>query len=239
MSEKPSSVDFLWLFRYTSRMITLDIQTRDTSAKLADLRKTGQMPAVFYGKKTASTPVSVLQKDFIKVWRQAGESSVVTLKDKTTSVDTLIHAVDVDPVTDIPRHADFYVFEKGKKLEVSVPLDFVGVSPVVKDLGGSLVKALHELKISADPQHIPHDIKVDISSLVDFDSQILAGDLVLPTGVTLIELPGEVVASGARPKEEEVEETAPVDLSAIEVEKKGKKDEEGEGSDVEAKEQAN
>ena len=48
----------------------------------------------------------------------------------------------------------------------------------------------------------------------------------MPTGVTLVELPTEVVAAGARPKEEEVE-APPVDLSAIEVEKKGKKEEEG------------
>ncbi|MSU45497.1 MAG: hypothetical protein EXS47_02620, partial [Candidatus Zambryskibacteria bacterium] len=73
---------------------------------------------------------------------------------------------------------------------------------------------------------IPHDIKVDISSLIDFDSQILAQDILLPAGVELIELPTEVVASAARPKEEEVEEVAPVDLSSIEVEKKGKKEEE-------------
>ncbi len=207
-------------------MLTLDIQTRDTSVKLDGLRKEGRMPAVFYGKKTASTPVSILHKDFMKVWRTAGESGVVTLKGAGETVDTLIHAVDIDPVSDLVRHADFYVFEKGKKLEIDVPLEFVGVAPVVKDLGGSLVKALHEIKISADPQHIPHSIEVDISSLVDFDSQILAQDLKLPTGVVLVELPTEVVASGARPKEEEVE-TAPVDLSAIEVEKKGKKEEEG------------
>ena len=42
------------------------------------------------------------------------------------------------------------VVEKGKKIEVSVPLEFVGTSPAVKDLGGNLVKALHEVKISAD-----------------------------------------------------------------------------------------
>src|SRR3989344_4795743 len=135
-------------------MLTLDVQVRNNETALASLRKEGKMPAVFYGKKVASTSIAISQKDFIKVWRLAGESSVVTLKDKTASVDTLIHAVDLDPVTDIPRHADFYVFEKGKKIEISVPLDFIGVAPVVKDLGGSLVKALHELKISADPQHI-------------------------------------------------------------------------------------
>ena len=207
-------------------MITLDVQVRDKSAKLADLRKVGKMPAVFYGKKTASTPISVLQKDFLKVWKIAGESSVVTLKDATAEVDVLIHDVDVDPVSDIPRHADFYVFEKGKKLEISVPLTFVGVAPVVKDLGGSLVKALHELKISADPQHIPHSIEVDVSSLVDFDSQITVADLVVPAVVTVLIDATEVVALVTEAKEEPVE-AEPIDISTIEVEKKGKKDEEG------------
>ena len=210
-------------------MITLNATKRDVSQNLDTLRKEAKMPAVFYGKKTDSTPITLLQKDFMKVWREAGESGVVTIKTAEESVDALIKDVDLDPVTDIPRHVDFYVFEKGKKIEVSVPLDFVGISPAVKDLGGSLVRTLHELKISADPQHIPHDIKVDISSLVDFDSQVLASQIALPSGVDLVELPTEVVASAARPKEEEVEEAAPVDLSSIEVEKKGKKEEEGEG----------
>jgi len=193
---------------------------------LETLRKQGFMPAVFYGKKTESTPISLSCVDFVKVWHKVGESGVVTLKSPESSVDTLIHAVDLDPITDVPRHADFYVFEKGKKVEVSIPLEFVGISPAVKDLGGTLVKSLHELKISADPQNIPHNIKVDISALIDFDSQILASQIVLPTAVTLIELGNEVVVSAARPKEEEVEEAAPVDLSTIEVEKKGKKEEE-------------
>lgn len=208
-------------------MTTLDAQLRDKTVDINKLRNDGKMPAVFYGKKTESTPITIERKDFIKVWKTVGESGVVTIKAGTNSVDALIHAVDVDPVSDIPRHADFYVFEKGKKIEVDVPLDFIGVSPAIKDLGGSLVKALHELKISADPQHIPHDIKVDISSLIDFNSQILASEIVLPTGVILVELPHEVVASATAPKEDEPEEVAPVDLSAIEVEKKGKKEEEG------------
>jgi len=203
-------------------MITLATQDR----KVGQSIEVGSMPAVFYGKKTASTPITLVQKDFIKVWKTAGESSVVTLKGSTGSVDALIHDVDVDPVSDMPRHVDFYVFEKGKKLEVSIPLDFVGVAPAIKDLGGSLVKTLYELKISAAAEHLPHSIEVDISSLATFDSQILASDIKLPSGVTLEENPSEVVASASAPKGEEVE-SAPIDLSAIEVEKKGKKDEEG------------
>ena len=224
---KRLSLIFSHLFYILASMLTLEATKRDKTENLDKLRKAGKIPAVFYGKKTESTPITLSKADFMKVWHTAGESSVVTIKSPEGTVDTLIHDVDLDPVTDIPRHADFYVFEKGKKLEVSVPLDFVGVAPAVKDLGGSLVKTLHELKISADPQHIPHDIKVDISLLVDFGSQILAAQLTLPAGVDLIELPHQVVAAAAAPKEEEVEEVAPVDLSTIEVMKKGKVEEEG------------
>lgn len=207
-------------------MINLDAQLRDKTVSLDTLKKEAKMPAVFYGKKTESTPITLLKKDFLAVWKAAGESGVVTIKTPKGTVDTLIQDVDLDPVTDIPRHVDFYVFEKGKKIEVSVPLEFVGVSPAVKDLGGLLVKALHDLKISADPQHLPHSIDVDISSLVDFSSQILAKAIKLPAGVDLIENPEEVVAAASAPREELVEESAPIDLSSIEVEKKGKKEEE-------------
>lgn len=185
------------------------------------------MPAVFYGKKEDSTPVAVSFADFLKVWKQAGESSVVTLKSEKGDLEALIHEVDIDPLTDMPRHADFYVFEKGHKLKLSIPLEFVGVSTAVKDLGGTLIKVLHEIKIEAMPKDLPKKISVDISSLTTFESQILASALIMPAGVTLVEDPTEVVALVAQPKEEKEEEVAPVDLSAIEVEKKGKKEEEG------------
>lgn len=209
-------------------MIILEAETRDKSVSPASLRDGGKIPAVFYGKKTESTPITLALNDFISAWRKVGESGVVTIKTAKGNVDTLIHDVQIDPVSDAPVHVDFYVFEKGKKVEVDVPLEFVGVSPAVKDLSGNLVKALQELKISADPTNIPHEITVDISSLVDFDSKIVAGDLKLPAGVTLVDNPEEVVAAVARQKEETEEESAPIDLSSIEVEKKGKKEEEGE-----------
>ena len=54
----------------------------------------------------------------------------------------------------------------------------------------------------------------------------------MPTNVDLIENPDAVIISIAEPKADEPEETTPVDLSAIEVEKKGKKEEESEGEEA-------
>ena len=207
-------------------MLKLETKPRKVGEKLEHIREEGFIPAVFYGKKQASTPVSVNLIDFVKIWKKAGETSVVTLSTPEGELEALIKDIDLEPVTETPRHADFYVFEKGQKIELEVPLEFVGVAPAVKDLSGILIKVLHEVTVEALPKDLPREIPVDISSLVTFESQILAKDLALPTGVELKTSPDEVVALVAEPKEEVVEE-APVDLSAIEVEKKGKKEEEG------------
>lgn len=213
-------------------MFKLNVELREKSQKNDKLRKTGQMPAVFYGKKEKSTPIVISQSKFKKIWKEAGESSVIELSGKGVEAEALIQDVDFDPVTDEPRHADFYVFEKGKKITISAPLEFVGVAPAVKDLGGTLVKVMHEIEIEAMPKDLPHNINVDISSLANFDSQIVAKDIKLPEGVFLITKPDEVVASVYETKEE-VEEAVPVDLASIEVQKKGKEAKEGKGEEAE------
>ena len=217
-------------------MLTLNIETRDLKAKLADIRQTGKIPAVFYGKKAESTPIALSEVDFMKAWKQAGESSVIVLKGVGEEHEVLIHDIDLDPVTGQVRHADFYVIEKGKKIKVHIPVEFEGVAPAVKELGGTLVKVLHEVEIEAFPKDLPHNLTVDISALVDFESQIKAGDIKLPAGVTLLTDADEVVILAAEAKEEVEEVAAPVDLSKIEVSEKRGKDvkegEEGEAADA-------
>lgn len=208
-------------------MITLNVEKRDLKTSLSEIRKAGKMPAVFYGKKEESTPIMLPLAVFEKTLSEAGESTILHLEGTGIDVDVLIHDVDLDPVTDKPRHADFYAIEKGKKLHIQVPLEFIGVAPAVKDLGGILVKVAHEIDIEALPKDLPHNIQVDISSLATFDDVITAGDIKLPEGVVLKAEPEEIIASVYEPKDEVVEET-PVDLSTIEVAKKGKEAKEGE-----------
>jgi large subunit ribosomal protein L25 len=207
-------------------MFKLKVEKRDLKESLNKIRQSGGVPAVFYGPKDPSTPIKVSLVDFKKALKTAGESTVVSLEGNGVDADVLIHDIDLDPVTDIPIHVDFYAIEKGKKLSVDVPLEFVGVAPAVKDLGAVLVKVVHDLEIEALPKDLPHKIEVDISALVNFDSVLTAGDIKLPAGVTLKVKADEVIASVYEPKEEVVDST-PVDLSAIEVEKKGKEVKEG------------
>src|SRR3990167_6446156 len=220
-------------------MLTLKADRRNTKIKPEIVRETGQIPAVFYGKKEVSTPISIPKIDFLKVWKEAGESSVITLEMPDGVKESLIQDVDIDPVTGAPRHADFYVFEKGHKVEIELPIEFTGVSAAVKDLGGVLVKVLHELKIEAMPKDLPHNIKVDVSSLANFGDQIIAKDIILPTCVELVENAEEVIVLVSAPREEKEEETVPIDLSQIEVEKKGKEEEEPiETNESDAKKEA-
>ena len=74
------------------------------------------------------------------------------------------------------------------------------------------------------PKNLPHNIIVDVSSLLALGDQIHVRDVIVSKDITMITDENEVVALIAAVKEEKVEE-APVDLSSIEVEKKGKKDE--------------
>lgn len=209
----------------------LTVEKRDTNANTNELRCKGLLPAVVYGRSEESTPISVDRKVFEKLFREAGESTVITLKGLGSAKEALIHEVAFHPVSGQALHADFYAIEKGQTVTVSVPLEFEGVSSAVKDLGGVLVKVMHELEIECQPKDLPQHIVVDISKLKTLDDQITVKDLKLPLSAKITVEADEVVAlvTGAQ---EETEETTPMDISQIgsSVER-GKKEEEAEAAE--------
>ena len=185
------------------------------------------IPAVMYGKNAVSTPIFINSLAFKKAYKESGESSVISLTVNGKTENVLVQDVQVDPVKSHFTHADFYVVEKGQKVHVAIPLSFVGESMAVKNLKANLVKVLHELNVSGDPTLLPQEIEVDISALIDLDSNILVKDLNLPKGIELYHLSGnDVVASVVLQVEEDLSAPAVLDMSTIEVEKKGKKEEE-------------
>ena len=209
-------------------MFVIKAKKRDLGVKLNTLRKEGGIPAVFYGLRKKTTPITMSIIEFKKIWRQAGESSAVKISLPEGDIDALIHEVQVDPITDEPTHADFLAIDMKKKIQVKVPLEFEGIAPAVKNGIGNLVKVLHEVEVEALPSDLPHTLIVDITKLETVENQIFVSDIKLPKGVVAITNAGDVVASIVAQVEEKEEIAAPVDLSAIEVEKKGKKEEEGE-----------
>jgi len=216
-------------------MLKLKATKREVGQNLETLRKSGSLPAVFYGFKRQTTPISVLDKDFRKIWKEAGESATFVLETENGPIDVLIHEVQFDPVRDIPLHVDFLAIDVNKATQISVPLEFTGVSDAVKSGLGVLVKVMHEIEVEALPKDMPNHITVDISKLATLDDQVLVKDLALPKGVTAIAKEDEVVAAISVQKEEKEEVAEPVDLSKIEVEKKGKKEEEGAEAPADAK----
>jgi len=204
----------------------LTAEKRDISKNTNTLRREGVIPAVIYGRGEDSTPIALNRKEFDKVFKKAGESTVIKLSGLGTDKDVLIHDVDTHPVTGETLHADFYAIQKGQKVTVSVPLEFEGVSPAVKDLGGILTKVMHELEVECEPSKLPHAITVDISKLVTLEDQLKIADLGLPADIIPSEEAEEVVAMISVAQDEPVDAPA-ADISSIEIsEERGKKEEE-------------
>ena len=193
---------------------------------LKEAKKEGFIPAVFYGRKTASTPVSISLAEFKKVFIQSGEMSTIALSTADGIKNVLVHDMQRDPVKSNIVHVDFYVVEKGQKVHVAIPLNFIGEAPAAKT-GGVLTKVAHEIMVEGESQNLPHAFDVDVSSLVSATSVITVKDIVLPKGVELYHMNEDDVLAAITAQGEEIpDEIVAVDLSAIEVEKKGKKEEE-------------
>jgi len=175
-------------------MLELEIKSRDSKESNEALRTSGRIPAVLYGPKEDSTPIAIDSKVFGKLFKEAGETTIIKLKGVGEDKDTLIHDVQLHPVTDIPLHADFYVIEKGKKIEINIPLEFVGVAPAEK-AGHIIVKALHEVEIEVTPAELPQHLEVDISKLENVGDHITAKEIKLPPSAELKTGGDEIVVS--------------------------------------------
>lgn len=204
----------------------LAVEKRDPKTTPKSLRNKGILPAVIYGRSEKSTPISIDRKTFEKTFHKAGESTVITLSGLGEEKDALIHEVVVHPVSGEIMHADFYAIEKGQKVTVSVPIEFDGESPAVKEKGGILLKVMHELEMEVLPKELPHAVHVDISKLVNLEDKIAVKDIVLPPSAVITDDLEEVVAM-ITVAEEEPAEPVVMDISQIETSvERGKKEEE-------------
>lgn len=205
----------------------LKAKLRDLSKKPKNLLKEGLIPAVLYGHRINNLNLAVPKKEFLKIYRLAGESSLVDLivedDNKKERRKVLIYEVQIHPISHEPIHIDFYQVRADEKIKTKIPLIFVGEAPAVKNLGGILVKNLPELEIEALPQNLPSHLEVDLSMLKDFDTNIYVRDLNFPTEVKVITPLETVVASVVPPSEEKEEITGPATIEEIKVEAEEKK----------------
>ncbi|MDD5711119.1 MAG: 50S ribosomal protein L25 [Candidatus Colwellbacteria bacterium] len=212
--------------------LELEAQTREIlGRRVASLRKQNIIPAELYGNGVENIHLSLKESDFLQIYREAGENTIVNLIVNGEKRPVFVHDVQTDPVSGRVLTADLYQVDLTKKTITHVPLTFVGESPLVESAGGILNKVLDEVEVEALPINIPHEIEVDVSVLDDFNKNIRVADLAGGKDFEIKTEPETVVASISEPREEEkevVEELSPEDVEVVGKEKpEGEEEEEG------------
>jgi large subunit ribosomal protein L25 len=222
-------------------MIRLHVQKRnvkETKAKV--LLREGTVPGILYGPAIAPQPISVGEKDFERVYNEAGETSLISLEFSGAAAQegakeenvVLIRDAFQHPVTREFLHVDFYQLPLDRAIEISVPVEHgAQEAPAVKEQGGILVQNIHEVDIKALPKDLIHTITVDLSSLKNFGDAVLVKDLPVPQGVEILTDTETSVFTIEEPHEEEEEEIVAEgeedQISGIKTEAEEKREEEG------------
>lgn len=210
-------------------MLILSAKIRkELGKKVKDLRIKGILPAVLYGPKIETFPLEVDEKEFEKVFKEAGESSLISLEVDKKKFLVIIHAIEIDAISKKTIHIDFYQPRLDEEISAEISLVFIGEAGAVKDLGGTLVKNIHEIEVKALPENLPHEIKVDLEKLKTFEDTILVKDLALPANVRIVKGLDDIVAlvSPAEKIEEDLSKPAEENVEDVQkVETKKKKEE--------------
>ncbi|OGE81915.1 MAG: hypothetical protein A3H72_02005 [Candidatus Doudnabacteria bacterium RIFCSPLOWO2_02_FULL_48_8] len=184
--------------------MTLAATKRNTTGKkVSNLRKTGKLPGVLYGHDVEATSLEVDEKDFLKVFKKAGESTLINLVVDGQARPVLIHEVQNHFLSDYVQHVDFYAVDMTEKLHAKIPLHFVGESPAVKNLGGVLVKNLQEVEVECLPADLPPFIELDISKLAELNQAFRVSGLMVSDKVKILTNADDMVVNVAPPRSEE------------------------------------
>lgn len=166
-------------------------------------RRAGKIPAVLYGHGTEPQHVALPSIEFARVVREQGRNAVLTLDIDGTPQLALTKTVVVHPVRPYIEHVDLLVITRGEKVSVEVQIVVTG-DPVP----GSLVnQELNLVEIAADVSSIPESIEVSVED-VAIGTQILAGQLQLPQGSTLVSDPELLVINVVAATDADVESDA-------------------------------
>jgi large subunit ribosomal protein L25 len=185
--------------------------------QVKQLRRDGFTPAEVYGHGKENMHITVPTKEFKKLYKKAGESSVITLSVDGKNMQVFIASVDKDHVKDEINSVDFHEVKKGEHIHVNVAVKFVGNSPAAK-AGKTIVQSLDEVEIEAAIDALPHELSIDISTLEKEGDTIHVTSIELPKGVKMITNKELVIESVAEQTKEEA--VAPVAEETPAVEKK-------------------
>lgn len=166
------------------------------------VRRAHKVPAVLYGHGMDPKHLSLPGHDLMLALKHGGSNALLTLQIDGEEQLALPKSVARDPIKGFLEHVDLVVVRRGEKVTVDVPITLTGESDrevlVTQPVGG--------VSVEAEATHIPTGFEVDVSELVAGDN-VLARDVVLPSGVTLTSDAELVVVSAqAAPTAAQVEE---------------------------------
>lgn len=199
--------------------IALQAERRKVTGKqVRRLRRSGQVPGIFYGPHMEPLPIQVSHKMLSEVYRQAGGSSLIQVVLDGNTYPALIRDLQRDPISQEILHLDLEQVDLERPITTQVPVILKGDSPVVEQGLAVLTHGLEEIEVRCLPAAVPAHVEVDISVITRPDQAIHAGDLSLPPGVHLLTDPKAVIVytTPIRRLEEEMpaEEAAPAGPAA-------------------------
>lgn len=197
--------------------LNLEVTKRDLfGKKLKKMRKEGLIPGNIFGPQFKSQSVSFATKDFNKIFKVAKETGIVYLRLGKDELPVLIKNVQKHPVSGYVLHVDLRKIDLKQKIETQVPIEAVGESPAVIQKGGVLLTHMNEVLVEALPENIPHEIKIDVSSLLEVGQEIKIAGLPKSATFQIKEDPEKVIVSVIAHKEESLEpETAAIEPEVI------------------------
>lgn len=206
--------------------ITLEVSSRDLGKKATKaVRQRGNVPCVLYGHDAEPVHFEVAELA-LRPLIYTTETHTVNIEMDGNSWSCILRAIDFNPITDRPSHADFQLLRQGEVIRITVPIRFHG-TPAGQLEGGVTQVVVTELEIECLPKDIPGHIDVDISALQIGDN-IHVSDLDLGNFTLLTSLSQTIVTvAGAAPEIEE----EPVDVEGEELEEGEEAAEEGEGEE--------
>jgi len=190
--------------------VALKAEIRKSSKKssLKNLRKNGRVPGVFYSKQD-SFAIDV-PENLINPLVFTAQTNLITLQiDGQEEQDCIIKDIQFDPVSDKVVHFDLIGLQKGEKMQIEVPVQYIG-SPVGVKEGGVLQTVLHKIEVECFPKDLPQYLQVNVENLKMGDS-IHASDLNFEN-LTILNLPDAVLVTVAHPKVEK--EVTPEEIAA-------------------------
>ena len=197
----------------------LNVSSREVAGTSAvkRLRRTGQLPAVAYGRGKDPVNLSVDAHEFRTLLSHQGAGGLITLKftDGKADLPVIVKEIQIDPRRNEVRTLDFLHVSLSEKVSSTALLVLEGEPEGVRVDGGLLTQVLHEIHIKALPQNLPEHITLDVTDLA-LNHSLHVKDIKFPEGVEAETDAEEIVASVAPPRIEK-EEPAEAEGEASEV----------------------